>query len=387
MAFIKKISLGGVIWAVVLLASDEVKAFSEIATDAPYALLMDMETATILFQRNADTSMEPASMTKIVTIALLFDALKEGRVQMKDEFKVSANAVEKGGEKSGSSTMFLKVGQFVKVEDLIRGVVVQSGNDAAITIAENLAKSEDAFAVQMTEYARKIGMSKTLFKNATGLPQQDHETTPRDLALLARHHIMTYPQYYPYYAERSFSFNEISQINRNLLLRDKIGVDGLKTGHTESSGYGVVASAKRGQRRLIVVLNGLGSAQERRGEGYKILLWGFRAFQTYRLFRKGEIIEQAPLWHGEKKNIPLTVAKDFSVAITREKRPLLKVWIEYQGPIQAPVQKNQQVGWIQVKELGGEIILKQPLIVASDSDELGFFARAFATLEYILFGG
>ena len=362
-------------------------SFSEIGTAAPYAMLMDMETGTVLFERNGNTLMPPASMTKIVTLALLFEELKAQRVRLDDEFLVSKNAVEKGGEKSGSSSMFLEPESLVRVEDLIRGVVIQSGNDAAIAIAENLATSEEAFAEKMTEYAKSIGMTKTTFKNATGWPDKGHETTSYDLALLARHHIQAYPNYYSYYAERTFTWNKITQRNRNLLLRDRIGVDGLKTGHTEESGYGIVASAKRGARRLILVVNGLNSQQDRRGEGYKILNWGFRAFQTYRFFRAGDVIEEIAVWHGKKNRVVATVEKDFSLAITRQRRRLVKVSIDYLTPIPAPIKKGDKIGWVRVKELGGSLITEMPLVASQDIEELGFVGRAISSLEYLLFGG
>ena len=373
--------------ALLFFLSNPAWAFSEIATGAPYVVLMDAETGTVLFERSSTTLMSPASMTKIATISLLFDAIKTGKVRLEDEFFVSKNAVNKGGERSGSSSMFLNAEKPVRVEDLIRGVIIQSGNDAAITIAEGLALNEETFAENMTEYARKIGLTKTTFKNATGWPEKDHETTALDLARLARHHITTYPEFYHYYAERSFTWNKITQANRNLLLRDKLGVDGLKTGHTEESGFGIVASAKRGNRRLILVINGLKSDQERRGEAYKILSWGFRSFQTYQLIGAGQEIEKAVLWHGAKSRVPLTVKKDLAVAITREKRRRLRISIEYSSPIPAPVKKNQQVGMVRVKELGGELIAEVPLVSSMDIEELNFFGRAISTLEYMLFGG
>ena len=374
------------IWMSAMFANGA-RAFSEISTSAPYALLMDMETATILFERNIDTLMAPASMTKIITLALLFDALKAQEVRLDDKFLVSSNAVERGGERSGSSAMFLEPQSLVTVENLIRGVIVQSGNDAAITIAENLALNEEAFVEKMNLYARKIGMTKTTLKNSTGWPEEGHETTARDLAILTRHHIETYPEFYPYYAERAFTWNKITQANRNTLLRDRIGVDGLKTGHAQESGYGIAASAKRGKRRLILILNGLKSEQDRRGEGYKIINWGFRAFQTYRLFRAGSEIEKAVVWHGQRSRVPLTVAEDFSIAITREKRRLIRVSISYLTPISAPVKKDQQIGWVRVKELGGALIAERPLVASADVEELNFFGRAVSTLEYMLFGG
>lgn len=369
------------------IQSGNAKAFSEIATNAPYVMLMDMETGTKLFERNGDTLMPPASMTKIATLSLLFEELKAGRLQLSDEFLVSKNAVKKGGEKSGSSSMFLEVGSLVSIENLILGVVVHSGNDAAITIAENLAISEEAFAEKMTQYAKTIGMLKTVFKNATGWPQKRHETTPYDLAVLTRYHIANYKEFYKYYSKRSFTWNKITQANRNLLLRDRIGVDGLKTGRTEESGYGVVLSAARSKRRLILVLNGLKSQQERRGEGYKILNWGFRSFQTYRLFKIGDVVEKISVWHGKKNKVNATVDKDFTISITRKRRDLLKVSVDYLTPVPAPIKKGDVVGWIRIKELGGRPIAEQPLVAAADIEELGFLGRAISTLEYMVFGG
>ena len=366
--------------------SHKAQAFSEIATAASYAIMMDMETGTVLLEHNADTLMPPASMTKIVTLALLFQALKENRVRLEDQFIVSKNAVEKGGEKSGSSSMFLEPESLVPVEDLIKGIVVQSGNDAAITVAENLAVSEEAFAKQMTEFAKSIGMTKTTFKNATGWPEEGHETTAHDLAILTRHHIANYSEFYHYYAKRSFTWNKITQSNRNLLLRDRIGVDGLKTGHTEESGYGIVASAKRGKRRLILVLNGLRSQQERRGEGYKIFNWGFRSFQTYRFFKAGDAIEKIAVWHGVKNKIDAVVKEDFAIAITRARRRLVRVSIDYLTPIPAPIKKGDKIGWVRIKELGGNVIAEKPLVAGQDIERLGFLGRAVSTLEYLLFG-
>lgn len=374
------------VFCVSLFGSVQARAFSEISTEASYAALLDMETGTLLFERNAKTLMPPASMTKIVTLALLFEEIQANRISLDDEFLVSENAVRKGGEKSGSSTMFLEKSSLVSVENLIRGVVVHSGNDAAITIAENLAANEDAFAEKMTAYAKKIGMLNSAFKNATGWPQEGHETTAYDLALLARHHIKTYPEFYPYYAEQSFKWNNVRQSNRNLLLRDRIGVDGLKTGRTEVSGYGIVASAKKGKRRLVLVLNGLKSAQVRRGEGYRILNWGFRAFQTYRLFQVGQVVDKIAVWHGENKQLPVSVEEDFSLAITRERRRLVRVSVDYSTPIPAPIKKGDKVGWIRAKELGGSLIAERPLIAMQDVPELGFLGRAVSTLEYMLFG-
>ncbi|MBL4864143.1 MAG: D-alanyl-D-alanine carboxypeptidase [Rhodobiaceae bacterium] len=317
-------------------------------TKAIYAVLMDGETGAILFEKDGDALMAPASMTKLMTMTLLFEALKEGRLKLTDKFTISENAWRRGGAASGSSTMFAEVNSRIAVEDLIRGVIIQSGNDACIAIAEGLAGSESAFAEEMTRRAHELGLDRATFRNSTGWPDPDHRMTAHDLAILARHHIYELGDYYHYYSESDFTWNGISQSNRNPLLYLGIGVDGLKTGHTNESGYGLVASAERNGRRLILVINGLGSEKERAEEGERLLQWGFREFKAYDLYAAGEVVENAQVWQGVYDLVPLVVAKEVKLILTRAARRDMNVMVNFDGPIPAPIQAGQEVGTLTV---------------------------------------
>ena len=250
-------------------------ASGTLQTKARHAIVMDAHSGEVLFEKAADTVFQPASMSKIMTMIMVFEALKRGELSLDDEFTISKHAWKIGGPKSGRSTMFAKRGASIRVEDLIRGAIVQSGNDAAIAIAEGIAGSERAFADLMTRRARELGLKQTSFATATGLPHPNHKTTVRELALIARHQIFELAEYYPYYAEKTFTWNGVKQNNRNPLLYQNIGADGLKTGFIRASGYSLVASAVRGGRRLILVVSGLRSAEERSREARKLIDWGF----------------------------------------------------------------------------------------------------------------
>ena len=275
---------------------------SAIETPARQALLMDMNTGAVLFEKNADEPMPPASMSKLMTVYIVFERIRDGRLELDDTLPVSENAWRKGGAASGGSTMFLEPGASVKVEDLIQGIVVQSGNDASIVIAEGLANDEAAFAREMTARAHELGLRNSTFRNATGWPDPEHLTTARDLALLAHLTIEHFPEYYRYYSEKEFTYNGIRQGNRNPLLYKDLGADGLKTGHTEASGYGLTASAKQGDRRLVLVLNGLGDVRQRASEAERLFSWGFREFDNYALFKTGEEVCTAEVWLGQAKS-------------------------------------------------------------------------------------
>ena len=255
-----------------VLASQPARAYE---TSAGQAILVDANTGTVLFEKNADEITFPSSMTKLMTIYLVFAHLADGSLHLDDELPVSEKAWRMQGSK-----MFVEVGTSVRVEDLLRGVVVQSGNDATVVLAEGLAGSEEAFAVEMTEMAQELGMTNSVFRNASGWPDPDHVSSARDLAILAQRTIEDFPQYYHYYAEEVFVWHDIEQHNRNPLLYNTPGADGLKTGHTEAAGYGLTASAERDGRRLILVVNGLASTQERASEGQRLIEYGFREFET-----------------------------------------------------------------------------------------------------------
>ncbi len=358
---------------------------ADMETTAREAILMDPATGTVLMNKNADQSMPPASMSKMMTVHLLFERLKEGSVSLDDMFRVSENAWRKGGAKSGGSTMFLNPNTQVRVEDLLRGIIIQSGNDACIVVAENLAGSEEAFARKMTEKAREIGMTGSTFANSTGWPDPEHRMTARDLAILAMHTINDFPDYYRYYNEREFTFNGIRQTNRNPLLYDYPSADGLKTGHTEEAGYGLTASAVQDGRRLILVVNGLESRKDRANEPARILDWGFREFGTYALFKAGETVETAPVWLGRDATVPLVIDRDVLLTMKRKSRQGMKVTVRYDSPIPAPVAVGQTVGSLTIEAPDFETI-KTPLKAAAAVERLGLFGRLNAAIQFILWG-
>ena len=278
----------------------------EVLVRAAQAILMDADTGAVLYQRNADELMSPASMSKLMLVAVAFKALKAGEIKLQDQFFMSEYAWRKGGAPSGSSAMFVPVGTRATVEDLLRGITVQSGNDAAIAIAENMGGNEGQFAKRMTAEARELGLKKSVFKNATGFYDPDHLMTARELALLARHIIKTYPDLYQLFALKEFQYRTHKFHNRNPLLNLVPGVDGLKTGFIKEAGYGIVASAKQDNRRLIVVVNGCSTAEERRDDARRLLEWGLRNFQEMKIFEAGEVVGHARVWGGERMFVPLT---------------------------------------------------------------------------------
>lgn len=356
-----------------------------IETIAREAILMDTTTGEVLFEKNADQLMAPASMSKMMTTYLIFERLRDGQLSLDDTFSVSETAWRKGGAKSGSSTMFLEPGTRVRVEDLIRGIIVQSGNDASIVIAEELAGSEEAFALEMNRRARELGLRDSTFKNATGWPDPGHVTTARDLAILAIRTIEDFPEFYHYYAEKEFTYNGIRQINRNPLIYKDIGVDGLKTGHTADSGYGLAASAKRGDRRLVLVVNGLLSRKARGREPERLFEWGFREFNNYTLFKAGDLVTEADVWLGRKAAVPLLIEGDLVITLARKARLGMKVTVEYEGPIPAPVAKGDRLAKLVVTAPEREP-LEVPLVAGADVERLSLFGRLRAALGYILWG-
>tara|TARA_R110000787_G_scaffold286335_1_gene404196 strand:+ start:4870 stop:6045 length:1176 start_codon:yes stop_codon:yes gene_type:complete len=363
----------------------EAAAALEIETDAREAILVDPATDAVLLSKNADVPMPPASMSKLMTVYLLFESLKEGRVSLDDKFRVSENAWQKGGAKSGSSTMFLPPNSEARVEDLIRGIIVQSGNDACIVVAENLAGSEEAFARRMTEKAQALGMRNSTFVNATGWPDPEQRMSARDLAILSESVLRDFPEYFHYYDEREFTYNGIRQSNRNPLLYNYPGADGFKTGHTEEAGYGLTATAERDGRRLILVINGLESKKARAMESAKLLDWGFREFDNYALFKAGDTVEVAPVWLGVSPTAEMKITRDVFITMSRKSRRNMKVTVKYVSPIPAPIQAGQQIGTVSITAPDFDTI-DVPLTAAADNKQLGMFGRLGAALEFILWG-
>lgn len=351
-----------------------------LETQAQQAVLIDFDTGTVLLSKNADARMYPASMTKLMTAYLVFERLKNGTLSLDDTFPVSEKAWRKGGSK-----MFVEVGARVRVEDLLRGIIIQSGNDATIVVAEGLSGSEEAFAREMTAKGREIGMTGTQFRNASGWPDDEHYTTAHDLAVLAESIIRDFPEYYHFYAETEFTYSDITQSNRNPLLYRNIGADGLKTGHTEASGYGLTASAVRNGQRLVLVVNGLNSSKERALEAERILDWGFREFGTYRLFDAGATVSEAPVWLGKEGRVPLIVQEPVDIVLRRSVRDELKVVLRTEEPIAAPITPGTPYGEIVVTAPGLNTV-HIPVVAGEPVERLGSFGRLRAALEYLVFG-
>jgi D-alanyl-D-alanine carboxypeptidase (penicillin-binding protein 5/6) len=351
-----------------------------IETQAREAILIDATTGVVLMEKDADQPMPPASMSKIMTVYMVFDRLKKGRLSLDDQLLVSEKAWRKGGSK-----MFVEVGDQVRVEDLLRGVIVQSGNDACIVLAEGLSGTEEAFAEEMTEKALEIGLTASTFRNATGWPDPEHRMTARDLAILARRTINDFPDYYHYYGEREFTYNEIRQGNRNPLLYKTLGADGLKTGHIDEAGYGLTASAVRNGRRLILVVGGLESVRARSEESERLIQWGFREFNNYALFDAGEIVDEAPVWLGTAARVPLVAKNDIVLTMTREARKGMKVTVNYASPVPAPIQEGDEVAKLVVTPSTGEPITF-PLYAGASADLLGPIGRLVASVQFFIFG-
>lgn len=356
------------------------QAAQALETRAKQAILMDYHTGAVLFEKNADELMPPASMSKLMTVYMLFERIKDGRIALDDTMPVSEKAWRKQGSK-----MFVLVDTRVKVEDLIRGIIVQSGNDACIVVAEAIGGTEDAFAEMMTERAREIGLQHSTFRNATGWPHPEHRMTARDLALLARHLIHDFPSLYKYFSETEFTYSDITQHNRNPLLYKNMGADGLKTGHTEASGYGLVASAERDGRRLILVLNGLPDDKARAEDGERLLEWGFREFDTYTLFAAGDAVTEAPVWLGEAAEVPLVVTEDVTVTIPKAAREEMKVTAVFDSPVPAPIREGQPLATLRI-EVPDRAPIERPLLAGRDVEQRGFFGRITGAVAHMVWG-
>ncbi len=361
-----------------LLATGQVGATS-FELSAESAILVDVTTNTVLYEKDPDRQIYPSSMTKLMTTYMLFEQLEQGSISLTDTFPVSKKAWEMGGSK-----MWVEVGTDVTIEDLIRGIVVQSGNDATIVVAEGLAGSEEAFARQMTDTGRKIGQQNSVYRNASGWPDPEHITTARDLYIIARRTIEDFPQYYHYYAETTFTFNDIKQDNRNPLLYVEVGADGLKTGYTRAAGYGLTASAIRNGRRLILAANGFESSRTRAREARSIIDWGFREFAVHELFAADENVGTAEVWLGQEDTVPLVLENDLSYTLAWDDRDKLSVRIIYEGPVPAPVTKGQEIALLVVDSPTTGTI-EAPLFAAKDVGELSLVPRLISALADLIF--
>lgn len=349
-------------------------------TPARNAYVVDLATDTVLLSKAADKPMPPASMSKLMTVFMVFDRLKKGSLNLDDTFLVSEKAWRKGGSK-----MFVKVGDRVKVSDLLRGIIVQSGNDACIVVAEALGGSEEAFAEMMTRRAKEIGLKDSRFANATGWPHPDHYMSARDLAVLAEKLVTEFPDLYKLYAEKTFTYSKIKQSNRNPLLYRDIGADGLKTGHTEEAGYGLTASAVRGDRRMVMVLNGMTSIRQRSQESLRVMEWAFRTYKPYALFKKDETITKADIWLGDAPSVPLIIPEDLKLTLSRSARDKMKVTVRMNNPVAAPVKKGQKLATLVISAPNFKT-REIPLLAADDVGQLGFVGRIGAAIKHVLWG-
>jgi D-alanyl-D-alanine carboxypeptidase (penicillin-binding protein 5/6) len=329
-------------------------------TSAPHAILVEAETGSVLFEKGADALVAPASLAKLMTVDVVFEQLELGNIKLTDAFVVSENAWRKGGAMSSGSTMYAALHSRVKVEDLLKGVIIQSANDGCIILAEGIAGNEASFVRMMNDRARELGLTKSTFTNAEGLPDAKMRVTPRELAMVARHIVNAYPEYYKWFAEREFTWNKIRQQNRNPLLGTVEGADGMKTGFTNEAGYNLAASATRNGLRLVVVVTGLKNAKERADEAKKLLEYGFREFDSRILFAENQIIAEAKVYGGAQGKVPVTARQQIKLMVPRTVSERISAKMVYVGPVRAPVREGQPIGHLQVSR-GDTKVLEVPL--------------------------
>jgi serine-type D-Ala-D-Ala carboxypeptidase (penicillin-binding protein 5/6) len=352
-----------------------------IATNAKHLYIVDFQTGSVLYDKMGEERLAPASMSKLMTVYMLFDALKRGDVKLTDTFHVSQKAWAMQGSK-----MFVDIDSDVKVEDLIRGMIIQSGNDACIVVAEGLAGSEEAFAERMNKKAKEIGLTGSNFTNSTGWPDPNHYMTAKDIEVLSDRLIRDFPEYYPYFSEHEFTWHGIKQGNRNpLLYRTGSGVDGLKTGHTEDAGFGVSATAVRDGRRIIMVVHGLTGMQERADEAGQLLDWAFRETGNYTVATKGSVLAEAPVEYGDSKAVPLTVSQDLLLTLPKGDREKVTAKAVVNTPIVAPIAAGQEVGKL-IVTVPNMPEFTYPLVAAQDVPEVGLGGRIMVNFNRMVFG-
>ena len=343
-------------------------------------LLIDAHTGAVLSEKNADIKLPPASLTKMMTIYIVASAIEQGQISETDSVNISVKAWKMGG-----SRMFIREGTQVSILDLMRGVIIQSGNDASVALAEHIAGSEEAFVDIMNKQAARLGMTNTKFQNVTGWPHPEHYTSARDLSVLARALIQNYPEHYKIYSEKYFSYNGINQTNRNKLLFTDDTVDGIKTGHTDEAGYCLVASAKRDDMRLISVVMGTSSESSRAAESQKLLAYGFRYYKTHKLYSKHEVVNQTRIWKGQAETLPLGPSEDVYLTIPRGSEDSLVATITVDKIVEAPVNRDQELGNVTV-ELDGDQLLNITLSALESVDEAGFFGWLIDTIRLFFLG-
>lgn len=354
---------------------------------ADEAILVDANSGTVMYEKNADALIEPASMSKLMTMTLVFEALKRGDITADTEFPITEDAWRRGGSPSGGSTMYAVLNSKVRVEDLMRGAMIQSANDACIALAEGLAGTEETFAAKMTARGKELGLKNATFRNSTGLPDPNHLMSVRDLTILARNIIKTYPEYYKIYSERSFTWNKIEQQNRNPLLADYPGADGMKTGFTKSAGYGLVGSAVRDGRRLLIVVAGLKSTTDRKNEAQKLLDWGFRQFKPIDVYEAGAKVSTIRVWGGTSRSVDVISPQAVRVALSPTEQAKVEVKLFYKGPLLAPVKAGDTIGQIRFL-LDGNELASTPVQTATAVDaNPSIWSRALDSILILALGG
>ena len=377
------VAIGAALLSFMTVGSAISKA-AEIDSSAEFAFVTDFGSGKVLMEKQPDALMKPASMAKIMTVYIAFERIADGSLSLDDTFLISEKAWRKGGSKT-----FVEVGKEVSVRDLLYGVVVQSGNDAAIAIAEGISGTEEGFAEEMNYVARKLGMENTVFRNSTGWPDLEQHTTARDLNILATALIREfptdkYPELYPMFAEKDFTFNGIKQGNRNPLVYGTQGADGLKTGHTAESGYGLVGSAHRDGQRVVMVLNGMKSMKQRSSESRRLIDLMFREFKLYRFYDKDQPVDRANVWLGTKNKIDLVLEEPLHLVMARSDRRKMKVSVNWNDPVPAPITAGQAIGTLVLELPSGKTTY--PLLAAENVDGLGMFDRVGEALKYLIFG-
>jgi D-alanyl-D-alanine carboxypeptidase (penicillin-binding protein 5/6) len=354
---------GGVVYAANNSVQGAKKDEGGFDGDAPTAILIEAESGSVLFEKNADELRAPSSMMKLMTVETVFHAIKQGDVKLTDEYHVSENAWRRGGAPAGGSTMFAAIHSKISVDDLLHGAIIQSGNDACMVLAEGIAGNEHEFADMMTKRARELGMTRSTFANSNGLPDPGNKMTVRELAMLARHIIQTYPDFYKLFGEKEFTWNKIRQQNRNPLLNSLEGADGLKTGYTKEGGYGMVGSAVQNGIRLIVVINGLEDPEDRASEAKKMLEWGFRNFEVRTLFAAQQPVGYAKVFGGDSRSVKLASPEPIKLMVQKNGGDKLMARVVYKGPVRAPVEAGQPIGSVKVWR-GGNIAMEAPVYAA-----------------------
>jgi D-alanyl-D-alanine carboxypeptidase (penicillin-binding protein 5/6) len=352
-------------------------------SDAEFALLIEYETDQVLYEKNSRKKIYPASMSKLMTLYVLFDYLEKNIISLDEKIFISENAWRKGGAVSESSTMFAEVSSYISVENIIRGIVIQSGNDACIAISEAISGSEEIFADEMNSYAKKIGMNDTNFVNSTGLHNDNHYSTPLDMTILAKSLMKDFPNFYHYFSERNFTWNGIFQPNRNNLLGNNLGIDGLKTGKTSQSGYSMIVSSEKDNIRLIGIVSGLSSKDSRTMEMKKLINYGQKSFRKYKLFTNRDIIKEVKVWGGKKINLNMLVSEDINLLLNIRTKRNLNAKILFNEPIIAPIKEDQIIGKL-ILYNDEEEIMNSNLISSENIERNNIFGRTFQKIRYLI---